>query len=437
MRFFVLAFMISITAGCTRTNPSHCVDSFCVDNTMPDLGWPNIGPMPPGGSTDMGAGAGDLPPPITSHRLDLLFMIDNSASMTTMQAELQARFAGFLQPLEAMATSGSSLDVNIGVVTSDYGAGSVAAINGCQASPGGQRGLLQAVGGAAPATCRAPVGSPFIHFGSHNGVITSNAPAGQDIVATFTCMASVGANGCGFEHQLESVFAALHNTQENAGFLRDDALLAVVFLTNEDDGSAPPTTDIYDPDMTKTGQLGAYDTYRQTRFGIACGTPLMLPPEMASGGPLSSCEAAPNNGFQVIGQEYDVSRYVQFLTRPRSEGGIKSDPRDVVLIAIDAPETPVTIRFVGPGTGNGQPPNPAYVECAMGQTGCVVRVDHSCQNHAQPQFFGDPSLRLNTVVRSASSYQITSICGDNLDAKPDYSGALRTLTDVIHQRFGP
>ena len=39
---------------------------------------------------------------------------------------------------------------------------------------------------------------------------------------------------------------AHNNIAENAGFLRDDALLAVVFVTNEDDGSAPPDTDLFD-----------------------------------------------------------------------------------------------------------------------------------------------------------------------------------------------
>ncbi len=62
-------------------------------------------------------------------------------------------------------------------------------------------------------------------------------------------MASVGALGCGFEHQLESVYAALNKTNAlsngngpNGDFLRADAVLAVVFVTNEDDASADPAT---------------------------------------------------------------------------------------------------------------------------------------------------------------------------------------------------
>ena len=102
--------------------------------------------------------------------------------------------------------------------------------------------------------CLAPVGKNWIEWmfdGSQAGG-TGNLPSGQDLVKTFTCMASLSTStqaGCGFEHQLESVYAALHGTDvsamptENVGFLRDDAFLAVVLVTNEDDASAPPTAD--------------------------------------------------------------------------------------------------------------------------------------------------------------------------------------------------
>src|SRR5205085_11472488 len=107
--------------------------------------------------------------------------------------------------------------------------------------------------------------------------------------ATFTCMASVGAGGCGFEHQLEAVYAALHNNlPENAGFLRDDAVLVVVFLTNEDDASAPPDTDVFDKNLVAL--YGPEDSYhRQTRFAVMCGDPPASPPDGDSGGPLAGC----------------------------------------------------------------------------------------------------------------------------------------------------
>src|SRR5439155_3388342 len=122
-----------------------------------------------------------------------------------------------------------------------------------------------------PVGCKAPLNAPFIkyRFGP-GGMDAANLPPGQSFAQTMGCMMAVGQSGCGFEHQLESVYAALHNDVENAGFLRDDAALALFFLTNEDDASAPPTTDVFD--KNKTAQYGYEDSYsRQTRFAIQCG----------------------------------------------------------------------------------------------------------------------------------------------------------------------
>jgi hypothetical protein len=68
-----------------------------------------------------------------------------------------------------------------------------------------------------------------------------------------SCLPSVGAMGCGFEQPLEATLRALwpasdpaveflygasHGDGENAGFLRDDSLLIVVVISDEDDCSA-------------------------------------------------------------------------------------------------------------------------------------------------------------------------------------------------------
>src|SRR5271154_7085378 len=86
------------------------------------------------------------------NQIDVLFMVDNSPSMDAMQTELKARFSDFFQVFQDLATAGTYADLHIGVVTSDYGAGDTAG-GGCQASPGGQNGILQAKGAAADASC--------------------------------------------------------------------------------------------------------------------------------------------------------------------------------------------------------------------------------------------------------------------------------------------
>src|SRR5207253_1749095 len=71
-------------------------------------------------------------------KVDLLVMIDNSTSMDAMQTELRARFPQFLQVFHRLAATGTFIDLNLGVVTSDYGAGRSSGGN-CEPSPGGQR----------------------------------------------------------------------------------------------------------------------------------------------------------------------------------------------------------------------------------------------------------------------------------------------------------
>jgi hypothetical protein len=377
-----------------------------------------------------------VPPP--ANKVDILFMVDNSLSMDAMQAELRARFGSFLSVFDGLAANGIYPDLHIGVVTSDYGAGDKAKAGGCDASPGGQRGLLQAIGGAASG-CSGPSGAPFIKYAYSDTGPTDNLPSGQSLAETFTCMATVGSRGCGFEHQLESVYAALTNVSENAGFLRDDAILAVVFVTNEDDGSAPPTAKIYEDDVALGGTHGAYDTFRQTRYGIACGSPLAEPPYAASMGPLVGCEPAPDLAGEMIGEEYDVSRYTTLFTQPKKRGGIKRDPmQQVILVGLDGPAMPVEVVTVRASSGSGVPPDVGYVNCSpVDGTSCVVRVQHVCQNAVQPAFFADPGVRLHSVITSAMNNVEASICGDDITRAPDFSGVLQKVADAIGRSLRP
>ncbi len=373
-------------------------------------------------------------PQNVKNKVDVLFMVDNSASMDAMTEQLKSRFNQFFQVFTDLAKSGTNADLQIGVVTSDYGAGATGA-PGCQPSPGGQAGRLQA-GGGAGSKCLGPVGANFIKFDFANQG-NANLPANQDLVTTFSCMASVGAQGCGFEHQLESVYAALHNPiPENQGFLRDGALLTVVFLTNEDDASAPPVTDVFD--RNKVQQYGYEDSYsRQTRFAIVCGPdPGTFPPYSDSGGPLSDCKAAPNpNASEAYagdgpGKQFDIQRYIDFFTKPAAQGGVKISPQDVILVGIDAPADPFQVILSNPGTISGQSYQPCGQLNENANPPCVPVLQHSCQNPQQPVFFGDPAVRLNSVINAAANHKISSICDS------DYTGALKDLAQLIVSNIG-
>ena len=367
------------------------------------------------------------------NKVDILFMLDNSNSMDSMQSELRNRFGQFFKPFQDLADKGTYADLHIGLVTSDYGAGATGA-PGCTPSGlsgGGDQGKLIGIGKKAMASCQKPKGSNFIEYQFNAMGPVSNLPLNQNLLETFTCMASIGAQGCGFEHQLESVYAALHNNIiENQGFLRDEAILVVVFLTNEDDASAPPDTDVFD--KNQVAKYGYEDSYsRQTRFAIMCGNPAVFPPYNDSNGALADCQAAPNpDGISGPGKQYDIQRYKDFFSLPRVQGGVKDSPLDVVLVGIDAPETPVQVILSNPGTPAGQP----YIPCgALNESSnppCVPVLQHSCVNPQNMNFFGDPSVRLNAVIRSVKQFAITSICEN------DYTPALTEAAALIVSTLG-
>jgi hypothetical protein len=386
-------------------------------------------------------------PQNSKNKVDVLFMIDNSSSMDAMQTQLKARFGDFFGVFADLAKSGTYADLQIGVVTSDFGAGDQDSVNGgCNRYSGGQHGYLQAIGAAAAAGCMPPKNSlPYIQyaFDPNGGPPTSNLPAGQDLVQTFTCMASVGATGCGFEHQLESVYSALKNNQQNAGFIRPDALLTVVFVTNEDDGSAASNAVFYE-ERADTNVYGAYDTYRQSRFAVECDGGLMpYTDNMGDGMPqlFNTCTAATNPMATNTGRAYDLSRYETLFNQPLARGGIKTTANDVILVGIDGPEAPVQTVLVQKNTGLGQQPNPKYVPCGPTLSdSCIMRLDHSCQNVATTQslaFFADPAVRLNAVINSAKFHKVASICGDDLTKEPDYSTALQALAQLISSQISP
>jgi hypothetical protein len=399
------------------------------------------------------------------NKVDILFMVDNSASMEAMAQELRNRFGQFFTVFEDLAASGTYADLHIGVVTSDYGAGQASGI--CSNYGQGELGLLQVLGAEAATTCRPPgrnVNYIQYQFGP-NGVNNlppgtrtctedSECPSGscnsftrtcagtlpcvsdndcpgghicdqqvciQSLLATFTCMASVGTTGCGFEHVLESVRAALVNPA-NGDFLRPDALLTVVFLTNEDDCSAPPDSDLFLSTPELNAQYGYRSSYRCTRFGLTCDG--QLPTSGATNGPLTCTPSGLSSG----GKLYDVQRYIDFFTKPRSQGGIKERPAsDVLLVGIDplpdGTDAPNQIRVLlsDPATPVGQP----YVPCTAfdpdSSPACVPVLQHACQNPQQPAFFGDPAVRLNAVINAAPMNHLTSICAG------DYTSALQGL----------
>lgn len=159
----------------------------------------------------------DVPAPECS-AVDLLFVIDNSSSMLAEQQNLIASFDGFIEGIQANLDEAN--DYHIGVVTTDAYAGNEV---GCQ-SIGAL--VTQTEGGA----CGPWAQGRFISLE-------------DPLQEAFTCAGMVGVDGDGDEHPIEAAMNATGTALAepgacNEGFLRDDALLVLVLITDEDDGGS-------------------------------------------------------------------------------------------------------------------------------------------------------------------------------------------------------
>jgi hypothetical protein len=190
--------------------------------------------------------------------VDILFVVDNSPSMDPKQTALAAAFPKMIAALEQLP--GGLPDVHIGVVSSNMGAGNGAMGGNCGAGLG-DRGLLWgndpndltasvAAGSAYAPTvpgCGLNLGARWIvdvqNPDPNNPGRTRNYDPTMQLADVFSCLArAVGVSGCGEEHQLQATRVALIPqagiNNENAGFVRSDADLAIVLVTDEDDCSA-------------------------------------------------------------------------------------------------------------------------------------------------------------------------------------------------------
>lgn len=252
--------------------------------------------------------------------IDILFVIDDSASTKDKQIAFTQNFKNFIDALDAFPTGRPN--VHIGVVTSSINIQSDAGGSPCQ-PVGHDDGLFRHAGSGC-----SPVHGAFISdVANLNGPRTTNYDAGSNggdgLEEAFSCIANVGDGGCGFESPLEAMKRALDGShEENQGFLRDGAFLAVIILTDEDDCSTQ------DPALfnVSADEAGPQD-FRCTKFAYQCDQPI----SPTTGGTYNNCTAR-TDSFEV-----DPAKYFQFLA------SIK-DPSQIVvaLVAGDATQTIMT-----------------------------------------------------------------------------------------------
>lgn len=208
----------------------------CSDDTRTP-GGRDTGPADDTGTpSDTGTGRdtnfGDrfVPPPEDEcDKIDFLFIVDDSGSMGEEQANLAENFPRFVEIVDRYRTeAGSPLDYRLGVTTTGKDITTVITFN----LPGIPFPPMEI-------SETGPTGALLQECGMTRKWIESGDP---DVAGTFSCLAEVGTSGSGVEMPLYMTELALTERiadGSNAGFLRDDALLAVVILTDEDDCSRP------------------------------------------------------------------------------------------------------------------------------------------------------------------------------------------------------
>jgi hypothetical protein len=352
--------------------------------------------------------------------VDLLFMIDNSPSMAPIQQNLLKNFPLLIEALRSHKlgpeTPGQPCtaqdrrkcnipDVQIGVISSDIGAGNYPGINTCE-TPGGDGGRLQnkARGSAG---CPTPK-DPFIKYiGGQTNIQNGQGSAIEQVKNAFKCIAFLGDAGCGFEHVLEATRRALDpKLNVNPNFVRQGAFLVVVWITNEDDCSAQKSQ-LFDPSQQGlTDPLGPLQSFRCTEFGFVCDEKALRQP-----GQKHHCVP----GLDWL---YKVEDYVKFFE------GLKP-PGRTILFSIAAPASDAFEVLI---EGNAPILGPS----------CTGTDDNGQAIH------GDPAIRLKSVITGSKKYEghfdegmddAGNIIPVNICQK-DYSPALRLLGEKIVASLG-
>jgi hypothetical protein len=193
--------------------------------------------------------------------VDLLFVIDNSGSMEEEQESLEEQIPRLVRVL---TTGDRDLDgspdfpavasLRVGIVSTDMGTGGHS-VTGCDNSNFGDDAVLLQRGDPLISGCSASYPNRIMTFEPADFPPDARAAEAERFADEVRCRASLGIEGCALEQQLEASLKAVtpagcnqdfcsfaldsrgHVDGPNEGFVREDSLLAIVMLTDEEDCS--------------------------------------------------------------------------------------------------------------------------------------------------------------------------------------------------------
>ncbi len=329
--------------------------------------------------------------------VDVLFVVDTAPGSASAQAKLAAAFPVFVATLMTGRTRLPNL--HVAVISSDLGAGADTAADAPGCRPGGDRGVFQ----VAPRLACAGTGPPAT--GSFISVVDGAADLGGTLADALACIAPLGEAGCAFRQPFAAALRALGADgapapTENAGFLRAGAFLSIVFLSADDDCSAPAS--FFDPTSRLVDDpLGPLTTFRCAEFSLRCGG---AAPSRTMAGPLPGCASA------------EDGKLVSFADVVAALKALKTNRNSVLVAALAGPPTPFTVELAAAPIDDPHPWPRVAPSCHDTAGGTVAR----------------PGVRMEQLVYAfGHNGVIENVCDD------DYAAGIAAIAQSLSDVLGP
>jgi len=382
-------------------------------------------------------------------KVDVLLVVDDSPSMALEQRTLAVNFWAFIDVLEQ---ENVRADYRIAVTTTDVGnptcdpetpEGGAFVATSCRQRLEGfvaEASIEEEAADAREAGCLAvcdhdeidllptttayddePRPRPWIQ----NDQIDTNVPAGVTTREALACLGPQGVGGCPFESPLEAAYQALRRSYDANdpayGFIRKDAILFIIIITDEADGSVRAEhEDIFMPEGSRVfwsdPSLAEPTSAIAWNAGVEC-----------SGGPgtYDECHARDHgaDGNPSSAEDavlHPLSRYIDFIQ------GIETDKQS------RDPDQGVVVSVVGGvplGYEDGR--DILYADAADPQEQLAFGIGPGCESTAGS---AHPPVRLREFADALAvggERNLFSVCAD------DYTPALFPIAQTIPYMIRP
>ncbi len=402
-------------------------------------------------------GSGGLPDPdfialSTNQQVDILFVVDNTASMANAQTNLAAGMATFVAALEGLD---SALDYRVAVTTTDDGhywctGGQTTPTSGEFIRSSCRQRLddfsFEAGGIEGQSACTSACDleqlqlsptttdddpNPSVRPWLERSPSQTNLPDGVTMAEALACMLPQGIAGCGFEAPLESMWKGLKRADDEGsdefGFVRDSAVLAVVFVTDEADCSTNFEWEeaVFGPESNQVfwslpDQQASPTSAACWNAGVTCdGAECVSANKDVMGNPV------PDTDAEDLAVLQPVAKYQQFLDAIENAKQELSPGQEVLVMGLvgvpeNYPQTQLLQYAPGP---NGTDPESFQARFGIGP-GCASQVAEAVP-----------------PVRNRELFEYFSTSGEDLGSYSvclsDYTAPLKAIADSISGQLLP